>query len=405
MIGRGRYFEILYVFLLVISFFEIDTGIKDVIFALLFGLLLIFYLRTRKGKEPPSRESTHIRKKIVKVFIVIMAVFLFVSLVVLNSNGLIDLFPDNFITVGMILLSVFLSFLTNEQFGEKNIRYICVAVLINYVLVLIMYGANMIMGVDQSWGGFLGMKAITTLEIHELAFVAGILLIYLIGSGAYKEHMAITILIAFITIVDFKRVSFIAFAIIMLIQIVHRFILKDLRKTIRLTKILTYIIVFLYLALMTVFLDQTLTTINNIGINMSWRDHFYRMIYSNRSDYSPLLGTGIRSTDYRMSIDPRWNFIGAIHSDILRLFLENGIVLFTIYIVAFVSYFSNVLKKVVDKRLQLTYSFLILFTMVCYTTDNLFTYYRYIFVLFSLIFAITTIKTKRKKEENAKEIG
>lgn len=383
---------ILYVMLLFVSFFEINTAIKDVIFALLFISFSAFYLHNRK--KTPHSTVTKVRIKILKSVTVLMLLFLITSVITLISNNLSNLVPDNLITIGMILISLFTAFLCNDYFGPNNIKYICIAIIINYLITVIFFSINTLFGIPEQTYNFLGLQPIATLEIHELAFIAGAMLTYLLFSRKYKKMPFVTLAILAITILDFKRISLVAFVIIGLIALINKLFIKNLDTIVRITKIITYIVVFTYLALMTVFLDQTLVIISNLGINMSWRDHFYRMIYTARSPLSPVLGTGIRSTDYRMSIDSMWNFIGAIHSDILRLFLENGIVLFSLYMITYISYIPKLLKKICDSRAQLTYSFLTLFTLTCYMTDNLFTYYRFVFVFFSIVFALTNIKQK-----------
>lgn len=373
-----------YITVLAIVFLNVDNLFKNIAFIVFLVIFSSIYYSTKHKKLKGD-----IKKIILKIGTLLFLMMLGVSVLILFITNKGFLIPDNLITIGMILISMFVAYYTNEYFGKRNIKYIAAALAIGYGVNLIIYLFCDFL--DMEGLELFGLSIGHTIELHELAFIAGIVLIYLICSK--DRNVLLTIIISLIFLLDFKRIGLLGLLVVIGLILLDKYIIKNRNKVIIITKCATYLFVCIYLLVITVFPQQLFGVMNDFGINMSWRDQFYMFILSTKSQYAPFLGTGIRSTDYALSISPQWNIVSAIHSDILRLYIENGIIIFVIYLVTFISTISNRIRKHCGIDVQHVYNLLILFTFICYATDNLFTYYRFIFVLFALIFLLVSNKT------------
>lgn len=398
----NKLLPIIYVAIFALCLLTIPSVAKNLIFFILTAILILATIQQAK-KHPKLTQKQQICLKILGVVTALLLLMLIISISILIATQKTLLLSSNFVTIGMEIISIGTALLANFCFKTKSFNYALYAIYINYGIVLLCFIIAQVFHLDTS-SGILQYIVKYDLETHELAFVAGVAFVYLLANKDRKDRVHL-LLLSIILLLCFKRISLFALVIVAFFLFLQKKTQLSDKKILLLNKITNYLIVFGFLIFMLVFFDSTIHFLTkNLGINMNWRDQFYGYILSMPSPYAPLFGAGIRSTDYYLSLNPKIGFISAIHSDILRVYLENGLIFFSLYFILFITFISNLIKKATHSiRYELVYQMVLTYTFVCFTTDNLFTYYKFIFMLFVIIFDIITSQTALTKGAHHKK--
>ena len=156
-----------------------------------------------------------------------------------------------------------------------------------------------------------------------------------------------------------------------------------------------------YLLCFTVFLEPMTELLNSFGVNTMGRIDLYTYIQK-LSHISPFhFGYGVRYTEFLLNKDLYMRYFGAIHNDILRLYIENGLYLFTIILWMYFMKIPKLLKNKCNSTQIKQYLLVVLFFFLGCFTDNLTTYYRFILVVFAIIYNIIYRIDEDKNNEEA----
>lgn len=382
---------LIYVIILIFEFFctdyviALNNNIRNSVFIILMMMLIFGYLF---NKNKYSKEEMQQAFSMIKPFCVLYFVMMFYSIIVHLYYNNSSLIMSTIITCIMSIIALLTAMFGYLNFKEKNLKYVTIAVLVNYLITFLVFFYN------NGLSGVLNFKYLNAnfidhgLEAHEVMFSMGVILLYLLSSLKNKikkqNFLAILFLIVF-SYFGLKRIIFIAICVCILLNFSQKFF-DNKTRYINVIRRVGIIFIIVYLLSSSIFLDYTSNILNMIGINSMGRLRLYSYFQDIFSISPFYLGRGIRFTEFYLQNDSYLRYFGAIHNDILRLYIENGMCIFIYFIYV---YFYKFIKRInnyrIDDKYTLQVLIIILFMFLCCATDNLTTYYRFIFVFFSLL--------------------
>lgn len=291
-----------------------------------------------------------------------------------------NLFTTNLkVYIPVLLVVTSLSF-----FGEKILKYNCIALVVAWFATVI--GTILFKGfeifpysLNQMVSTFFGEfdknnYSITKnyLEMHDIVLAIGYILIYYFYKTKKfsKKELLFLILILFFEILGLKRIVILGLLVVFIIKkILDKF--PDDKKY----KLAKYIgIASVFLCYLFIFIlsntDIFYTLVSKLGINTMGRTYYYQKIIS-YSNFSPFfLGLGRNSVWYIFTSKMPYSAAVGVHSDIIKMFVENGFIVFGLWCWY---YLVNLTKKYKEKygyKTSLLYFFTIIYSFSLYLTDN-----------------------------------
>ena len=122
--------------------------------------------------------------------------------------------------------------------------------------------------------------------------------------------------------------------------------------------------------------------------NLHGRNYFWNTIGSYATFELSFLGIGRNSVHYILATRHPYMNVGGVHNDILKLFVENGFLMFS----GWLFYYFLFLPKQIYKRLgtptMKLFYLLTVYKVIIYATDNIETYFisQYFYLLIVLIY-------------------
>lgn len=267
-------------------------------------------------------------------------------------------------------------------YNENSIKIVTAGALLNYSLVLISFIMNYGIGqlIPSIYESIFDVQAKNYgLEAHEVTFVFGLLFVFYFLNGA-RKHKLLLLVLLFFMMAGYKRIQ----SASIIITIVVYFILKNVKKKKVFIKIIT--IILLFISLLWVFLIKS-NMLKELGekynINFMSRLTFYEAIGSEYDFDLTFLGRGIGYTTEWMSE----NIFGTgLHSDILRMYIEEGMYIY-IYIFVYYIYFNSIrIYKNNNKKNAIIFFSIMILTYITWFTDNVEVYQNYNLILHTIYF-------------------
>ena len=298
---------------------------------------------------------------------------------------------SNFISnVIPILLGIALASIYRERTVRLVVIAICMMAFTNYTMGTIVNGPSFVgqlFNINCEEGTFLVYK-----ELHEIAYIAGLLLLYYFHKKDYRLNKGWLISIFFIFFFAWKRIGILALAIAFLFYALLRHINKSGKKfNVAACGVIACILSILYVWMSAS--DELSILLHEYGINMMGRDVIYSY-FRKFCDFSityPGRGIGFVSRQFNYLT---WEDVGAmvalkqgLHNDLFSLYLEIGMIGFIAWVVYQLIYIPKKIREWSGVDCAVRCFTYIIFTFVTYTTDNTLRYFVYQMTLVILIAA------------------
>lgn len=286
------------------------------------------------------------------------------------------------------------------SFGKKTIKGIMIAGVVNYaiyiVTCMIQYGP---LSLFQA-----GMEtdASKLLEVHEITFVFGIIIVYLFMDDYFIEaKKRWIVLLTIFCLLGFKRILIAAMAVGLAAFIVMKRFEKP--KLLMFSSVLSIVISLIWVYLCSSWSAFTGLSVM-LGIDTKGRNWIYQGFYSYYSFSPSYIGSGMGYVQELIFTIPSMfmggHYIG-LHNEFMRLFIELG---FYPYLFYFVLLLPVMIKMIFRKRGSMAavkYFILWAVTLICMTTDN--QYPNYMLVLYILILICINEMPEKSKKRTKKE--
>ena len=276
-----------------------------------------------------------------------------------------------------IQINFLFAFAALRRIKNRTLQDSIVALIIVFVLVLIkaviQRGPLVVFSVAIEILTSLNSTGNNPFEIADCTFAAGLVLLIYIFYGrnkSKKESRYLCICSAFI-LLGFKRIQFLSLVIVVLIGIILMMIKSETFKNIWMNvfSVITIAAGSLYVYLL-----------EKDDFIMAWTglDLGRRRLYMFMNDYYDFtveyIGRGYGFSNKFVSLNTSFKII-ALHSDILRMFVELGFIGFYIWLV----YYLIIARKKITRRYGIyrgqQYFFMTAYLMVLYFTDNTINYF------------------------------
>lgn len=296
---------------------------------------------------------------------------------------------SNFIAnVIPILLGAALVVIYRERIVRLVVIAICFMAFTNYTMGIIVNGPSFLVqlfNINCEESTYRIYK-----ELHEIAYIAGLLLLYYFHKKDYRLNKGWLISVFIVFFFAWKRIGILALAIAFLFYILLRHINKSGKKF----NIVACGVIAVLLSILYVWMsvsDELSTLLHEYGINMLGRDVIYSY-FRKFCDFSityPGRGIGFVSRQFNYLT---WADVGAmvalkqgLHNDLFSLYLEIGMIGFLVWIVYQLIYVPRKIREWSGIDCAVHCFTYIIFTFVTYTTDNTLRYFVYQMTLVILI--------------------
>lgn len=272
-------------------------------------------------------------------------------------------------------------------FKKRAIDILFKAAVINYSIIIIIFIlqngiANFFVSTYETI--ILGDTQIKSiLEAHEITFVFGLLFIfYLIND--YKNNKK-KVLICFIyMLLGFKRIMILG----ILLAVIFFILFGRMSKKNRYNKIFNKIILFIsigfliisFIWLWVIKSGWLVTFSETTQINFMGRIEIYNLISKDYDISLSYAGKGLGYIAYWGEKNAKLTANIALHNGIIQMYVENGCIMYIMYVIYHLYYMA---KKMVGRN-KLIWVSLYTFTMICWMTDNVASYFNYLVVLNTL---------------------
>ena len=123
------------------------------------------------------------------------------------------------------------------------------------------------------------------------------------------------------------------------------------------------------------------------------RDYNYRAIMDYAQFKPSFLGIGRNVVTQLLNTELSYLHVGGVHSDIIKMYVENGFILFGGWLAYYLVYLKNVYKKHYSEKSVILYFEIIIYMFTLYLTDNVEIYF--ICQILAIMIPVTyALKTK-----------
>lgn len=357
-----------------ISMYYLTTAIVSGIFVL-FGAVL--YLKSANITRKKNIFST------AKSFIVPWIVFFFYNIFIfISGNGERAFLKSSFVQIlipPIILLGAFAYYYVLKG---NALRYFVYSIVIHYIFLL---GIQLIQKgpvsfIQGTLTVFSGNSTGNPFETNsDLVLSLGLLLIYYSDKFVKirDKNNKHAILTAVLILLGGKKISFIALVLICVFFILSNRI-SD-RKKIKIERIVS--VVFIVGCLLYIFLvDSGLLSslVASRGIDTMGRMRMYNYIGRYISFSPTFLGKGYSFANLMLEKDMVHTYNGKIyglHSDILKIYVEMGFILFVLWLIYFLLILPDKIDKKYGPKVSNLFWFMTIYLFVTYLTDNTINYF------------------------------
>ena len=338
---------------------------------------------------------------IIMALIPIIILFIYSICIFLVENQKISYITGAFSTIIYKVIFILTAVSLVYLFKEKSVKIVTASAILNYLTAIITFIYNYGIGqlIPAIYNSIFDVQAQNMgLEAHEVTFVLGLLFLFYILKDA-KKNKILLIILAFFMLAGFKRIQPVA----IILGIITYFLLSKIKRKriwMFIISITMLIISFIWIYLIK---SNLLSVIGDeYGINFMSRLEFYNAIDSEYELSMDFLGRGVGFTSEWMSENI---YDMGIHSDILRMYIEEGMYVY-IYIFLYYIYLnSKRLYRNENPKNALVFFALMVVSYICWFTDNVEGYQNYNLVLYTIYFYLFFENDNKQIKERKMDIN
>lgn len=307
----------------------------------------------------------------------------------------------NFTTNATTYIPTLLAISSIYIFREKAFRFNFYSLVSAYIISMtsaILVSPTLVLGNLIKVFAQFGISGSNYFELGDIVLSIGMVLTYYIFSQERltRKNLSVIFFTLLIMILGLKRISVLG---VFLAAIFHRIIKKLQPKTqYKVCRIGGTIFIagcFLFVWLL-INGDSFWKLVGPLGINFMGRNYYWSAL-ADRCTFSPtFLGLGRNYSYLLFSGELSYMHVGAAHSDILKMYAENGFIFFTYWLC---HYLLNLTKRYKEKfsiDAAVVYFGISIYLFTMYFTDNVETYFASI--LFSIVIPASHALKSREKQ-------
>lgn len=348
------------------------------------AIMVIAYAFIKKRSVKELKDLRLISKKL-RVYMLFpwIAILVYSVIVWLSQHTATPYITRGLATVISNVIPILFGFALIELYGKRSLKLIIVAVglmtITNYMMGLVVNGPSFIIHLFTIFQE--EITSIKYIELHELAYMSGLLLLYYFLKKDYKIDKFWILIVGACFLFAWKRIGLLALAVAFLFYIIVKIMTDKSKKfSIYFGALLAIIICLVYVALCTS--GELTRMLDYFGINMMGRNILYSYFaqFCDFSLFYPGRGIGFVSRQFNYITIEDVGFVmyqlkQGLHNDFMCLYIEMGMIFFIIWLFYQLLYIPQKINRYFGTRTALFCFSLIIFNFVTYTTDNTLRYF------------------------------
>ena len=243
-----------------------------------------------------------------------------------------------------------------------------------------------------------GGLTVNYLELHDLVLAIGYVIIAFLFSKSKltKKQFGLLMLVFIIMTLGMKRISILG----VLLAITFHVVIKAFNKKVQYKMCvaagcIAFFVCYLYIYLLSdgsVFYDF----VASHGINVMGRNYYYKAIMSYATFSPSFMGIGRNVVTRLLNTTLSHLRVGGVHSDIIKMYVENGFIMFGVWLWYYLIFILKFYKKNYGIRSAVLYFGVVIYMFTLYLTDNVEIY----FICQIMATMIPVVFALKEKEHN-----
>lgn len=374
------------------KYIQLCVGIFWILFAILQEVTLNRF-------KPISNRKSAVLWMVKSYFVPTLLIHMWT--VILMTLGILSWtnFTTNIGTYVPTLLAISSIYLFGEKAFKLNFCSLAAAYVISVTSSAILIGPGVILDSLAKSLGLSNTHSDNYLELHDVVLSIGLVLTYYIFSKEKltRKNFGIILLTLIIMILGLKRIAVLGvFLAVTFHHIIKIFKPKTQYKCCRIAGIVLMAGCFLFVMLL--ISNHFWKMVEPLGINFMGRNYYW-VALAERCEFSPkFLGLGRNYSYLLFSGEYGYMRVGAAHSDILKMYAENGFFFFTYWLCHYLLSLTKQYKKKFSIDAAVIYFGITIYLFIIYFTDNVETYFA------SILFSIIIPTTHALKSQNRRRV-
>lgn len=284
-----------------------------------------------------------------------------------------------------VYIPTLLAILAFYLLGTKAFEYTCIALIFSWFLSVVtsfilkgpaIFSHAILQAYIDPYDNTGGLT-INYLELHDFVLAIGYIVIAYVFTNSHltKKNLIFLFLIAVFMILGIKRISILG----LILAIVFYLVLKRFSKRTQYKICIiagwgAFLICYLYIYLLSdgnVFYDY----IAKYGINVMGRNYYYKAIMSYAKFSPAFIGIGRNVVTQLLNTSLSYLRVGGVHSDIIKMYVENGFIVFGFWLWYYLIYIFKFYNKKYGINSAVLYFGIVIYMFTLYLTDNIEIYF------------------------------
>lgn len=383
--GKIKKIDIAYILILTVAF--LSTTLVNISQNTGFGLMAVFILYAcvlllrNDGRIHDKKMS-----KVIFVFLKYNLLIKIVLHVYTMILVLLDLTQSRFLSTNLLtyvnaMSAIALFYLLGERIWQNSIIALILAWVISVCVQIATYGVGFIEHV----------------EFNDLSYAAGYVFLYyiLFEKKWYQSSIKRLLFSILIIIVAAKRIGIVGLLMIVVFHYIFSMIKSQNIKRHVITLISWIVIIALYIFVYLVVSGELFDFIEKISdtpeLFLMGRNYYWAKLAEWCEFDISFIGYGRNASATLFTTDYAYMRVGNVHSDILKLYMESGFILFGIWLINFMRSFVKGIDKKFGYNAMYVFFIMNLYTFFVYITDNTETYLitQYFYMMVPMMYCYT----------------
>lgn len=347
-----------------------------------------------------------------KIFLLFLKIYLIPKIVIhvytimLMILGRVEwtYFSTNF----SVYIPTILSIVSLYLFGVKAYKYSAIALIISW---LVSVGVSFlskgpyifVYAIKQAYFDSTDNSFFNYLELHDLVLSLGyiVTIYYISREKITKKNIFILLAVLAMMVLGMKRIAVLGVVLAIFFYMFLR--MFDTNKQYKIC--LAFGWVGLFLCFLFIFImsrgEWFFEVLGKFGIHPMGRNYYFTEIMKYAEFDIGFLGIGRNVITKILNTELSYLRVGGVHSDIIKMYVENGFVMFGIWLWYSLIRVTQLYKKYFSSKVSVIYFVITIYTFTLYLTDNVEIYF--ICQVISMVIPMAYAIKEKKKASKSKE--
>lgn len=296
-----------------------------------------------------------------------------------------------------VYVPTLLAVLSVYLFETKALKYNIYALIISWLTsigtsLLIKGPGIFVYAIKQAYFDTATNQSINYLELHDMMLALGFIAVfyYVAQLKMTKSSFFMLFSVILMMILGMKRIAVLG---VILVIVMHAIIKRSSKKwqykMCLIAGVIAIVVCYLFIYILASG-DLFFDILSRFGIHPMGRNYYYKAIMNYAEFDVSFLGIGRNAITYILNNELSYLRVGGVHSDIIKMYVENGFVMFGIWLWYYLIKVTQIYKNHFGVKSAVMYFMLTAYNFILYFTDNVEIYFtcQILSVILPIIYAI-----------------